>query len=409
MRKIAILLIVFVLPMIGSAQKSFDKLAKMYNDKKGITVVQLEKDLIDLYKRDNLDKEYLDVLKNIKRVNILTASKKRGAKNSVSEHMSAVKKCFSLDKYKLIKSRVDEWSFAKVYLKKDGNKVSELLVINSAYKTTFTLISLKGDFKLSNINKLSYALNIDGLECLNEVSRNNNSARLCQEQKIENFFHGVKSESKQLKKRIKKIKVKKHDFDEESFEEAMENFGEAMEKWGEAFGENFGKAMESLGETLEELEVLDDIDIVDDNDYSVTIKKGGKAVIHMSPDDDSICIIDGTKVKNSKIEDLDSGEINRIRVTKIDNSKDKFMIITTNKKLGKIKKLNDDVLEFSYKGKSYKHNLNSKNFPGFIVNGKKRASLKSVCTKNILQIRPISKDEKKAFDVKANRIIIEIK
>jgi len=403
MKKIAILLIVFVLPMIGSAQKSFDKLAKIYNNKKGITVVQLDKDLIDLYKRESLDKEYLEVLKNIKRVNILTASKSRGAKNSVDEHMNAVKKCFSLDDYKLIKSRVDDWSFAKVYLKKDGDRVSELLVINSAHKTTFTLISLKGDFKLSNINKLSYALNIDGLECLNEVSRNSKSARLCKEQKIENFFHGVKSESKQLKKRIKKIKVKKHDFDEESFEEAMENFGEAMEKWGEAFGENFGKAMESLGETLEELE--DDIDIVDDDDYSVTIKKGGKAVIHMSPDDETICLIDGKKVKSSRIKDLDSGEINRIRVTKF-NKDEKYMIITTKKILGKIKKLNNDVIEFSYKGKSYKYDLNDKDFPGFIFNGKKMSSLKSVNTSNLIQVRPITKDEKKAYEVKENRIII---
>lgn len=407
MKKICVLFVIFVLPMITSAQKNFEKLAEMYKDKKGITVVQLEKDLIDLYKKDNLDKESIEVLKTIDRVNILTASTYSGDNNSVENHLDAVNKCFALDKYKLIKSRVDKWSFAKVYIKKEGDKVSELLVINSARETTFTLIMLGGKFKLSNLNKLSKALNINGLECLNELNTSNSMPVYINSNKNSKYYKNIEKESKELKDKIKSIKINKGDFNEESFEEAMERFGESMEKWGESLGKNIEKVIENLEQQLED---IDDNTIVDDNNYSVTIGKKGKATIHLSPDDNSVCIIDGKKVSNSKIENLNSGDINRIRIVKLDHkNNEKFMVITTNKKIGSVKLLNKESLEFSHNGKTYKYNLNEKNFPGFIVNGKKAKSLQNINTKDILQIRIISEDEKKAFNDSANRIIIEIK
>ena len=420
MKKIIIILAIFLMPFIASAQKNFDKLAREYKNEKGITIVQLDKDLIDLYKRDNLDQEYLDVLKKIKSVNILTASSEMGSATGSNKHLNNVRKCFNLDKYKLIKSRTDQDGFAKVYVKKDGQKISELLVINSAESTSFALIMLSGDLKISNLHKLSYALKIEGLESLSELNTRRpvpfHASRNYQKKQLKK----MKAKSKELKKNLKEISDLK---DEKDFEEAMEEFGEAMEKWGENFGENLENVLEQLGESLEK---ISDNVVIDDENYNITLG-GDKTTIHITPDDDAVCLIDGVKVSNSKIKDLDRGDINRVRIIKRKKNDEKYLIITTNKKIGKLnyrmntstkvsnsksgkdKSSNSEDIKFTYKGKVYKYKVGGKNFAGYILNGKKISSLKNKSTEHLIQIRPISKDEKKAFGIKENRIIIETK
>lgn len=57
------------------------------------------------------------------------------------------------------------------------------------------------------------------------------------------------------------------------------------------------------------------------------------------------------------------------------------------------------------------YNEEDKDFPGYIINGKKKESLhtKWYSKSEIIQIRPISKIEKKAFKTEKDRIVIETK
>jgi hypothetical protein len=406
MKKIIIILAVFMLPLVVSAQKNFDKLIQAYQNDKGVSIVKLDKDLIDLYRRDNLSQEYLDVLKNIERVNILTSSRNSGYNKDIDAQMKQVNDCFNLDKYKLVKSRIDEHGFAKVYIKKYKDRISELLVINSAEQTTFSLIMLSGKFKLSNLDKLSYALNIEGLGSLNELNstRNTSSHKSSFTSKSEQKrqMAELKSQSRKLKTRLKNLKRESHEYNTDDFEETMEDFGEAMAEWGVNFGENLEKAIECLTETISENVMIDD------DSYNISFN-GEKATIHISPEDNDICIIDGIKVPNDKIIELKEGEINRIRVIKRKEYDDNYLIITTHKKIGKISQTIDSQIKFKYKGETYHYDINDKNFPGFIINGKLRNSYEHNSNKQILQIRMISKIEKKAFGVKKDRIMIETK
>lgn len=423
MKKITIILAVFLIPFMTSAQKNFNKLAKAYQNEKGVTIVQLDKDLIDLYKRDNLNKEYLDVLSKIKSVNILTSTHDMGSKDNTTTHLKRVNNCFDLNKYKLIKSRIDQKGFAKVYVKKDGENLSELLVINSADRTSFALIMLTGDLKLSNLHKLSYALDIEGLESLSEIGKNNKKQFYASRNNQEKEIKRIKDESNELKKKLKEIKIKSKNFNEKEFEDAMEELGEAMGEWGENFGDNLEKMLEKLGKGLEQ---ISENVVIDDDNYNISLG-GDKATIHITPDDDAVCLIDGVKVANTKITDLKEGEINRVRIIKRTMTNEKYLLITTHRKIGKmnyqmatdikvtrdkskevINESSEDI-KFTYKGKTYKYNSKDKNFPKFIFNGKKINSLKGKSTSNLIQIRPISKDEKKAFDIKDDRIIIETK
>ena len=60
-------------------------------------------------------------------------------------------------------------------------------------------------------------------------------------------------------------------------------------------------------------------------------------------------------------------------------------------------------------GKEYKYDITQKDFPGFVINGKKTDNLDDVKLDGITQIRPITKAEKEALKCKKDRILIETK
>ncbi len=397
MKKLYLILMLFALPFMVQAQTEFKNLYEIFKDKKGVTIVQLDKDLIDLYKKSYLEKETEELIRKLKTVNILnvTIDKKEYTAEAIDK---LVKKSFNLDNYQIIKSSNYQRGFSKVYVKKSNGKVSNLVVINSGWRE-YNLIFITGEIELNNLSKLAYALNIDGIENLHEVGDSH-----------EHFFHSykglsdediekIKKNAEELKRKFKDEKFfKGENFNSEEFEKYWEDFGKRMEEWGEKLGES----IENMVNTV----------IIDDEDFNISQSRSGKTIIKISPDNESVYIVDGSIVANSKIKEIEAGKINRISVirkSKDGKDKDNYVIIYTGKPCGEFISFQTGILKFRYLGKEYKYDITQKDFPGFVINGKKTDNLDDVKLDGITQIRPITKAEKEALKCKKDRILIETK
>ena len=171
-----------------------------------------------------------------------------------------------------------------------------------------------------------------------------------------------------------------------------------MEEWGEKLGES----IENMVNTV----------IIDDEDFNISQSRSGKTIIKISPDNESVYIVDGSIVANSKIKEIEAGKINRISVirkSKDGKDKDNYVIIYTGKPCGEFISFQTGILKFRYLGKEYKYDITQKDFPGFVINGKKTDNLDDVKLDGITQIRPITKAEKEALKCKKDRILIETK
>lgn len=398
MKRVLLLIAIIVLPFVTLAQSEFKKIHQKFGNMEGVTIVQLDEDLIDLYKRSHIKKETEDMIKKLKSVNILnvTIDKKKNTTESINNSITQI---FKFDTYKLVKSSKYRHGFSKIYVKKKNDKINNLVVINSGWRE-YNLILITGDIDMSSLSKLASALNIEGIDKLHSV--NSREYR---------FFSGdyhslnnedvdrIKREAEAVKRKLREKKFFKGEkFNEKEFEEYWENFGKQMEEWGEKLGES----IENMVHTV----------IVDDDDFNITQSRSGKTTIKISPDNNSVYILDGKKVANSKIKAIEAGKINRISVVKSSKdgkNGDNFIIIYTGKPVGEFISYNAGILRFKYLGKTYKYDSHASNFPGYIINGKKKDYLEKAKTKHIIQIRPITKSEIEAFKCRKQRILIETK
>lgn len=388
MKKYYLILMLLALPFMIHAQTEFKKLYETFKDKKGVTIVQLDKDLIDLYKRSHIKAETEELIRKLKTVNILnvTIDKKEHTAESINK---LVNKSYNFGDYNLIKSSNYHRGFSKVYVKKNNGKVSNLVVINSGWRE-YNLIAITGIIELSSLSKLAFALNIDGIDNLHDVGETRSHYTY--------NYRGLNDEEiEKIKKKAQKFRKQfsTEYFDSEEFEKNMEKWGEIMEEWGEKLGESIENMTHNI--------------IVDDEDFNISQSRSGKTTIKISPDNKSIYIVDGNKVANSKIKEIETGKINRISVLKDGKDKDKdgYVIIYTGKNVGEYISFQAGLLKFKYLGKIYKYDLNSKDFVGFIIDGKKRENLDNVDLDEIIQIRPITSAEKEAYKCKKNRILIQ--
>ncbi|MGB5989075.1 MAG: DUF4252 domain-containing protein [Marinifilaceae bacterium] len=401
MKKTLIILAISLITLMASAQVSFKKFNDTYGNMKGISIVQLDKELIDLYKRDKLSEKDLAILKNIEKVNIFTCSMDDGYEGDIEVLTKKITSSFSGSKYKLVKSKVDNDGFSKVYIKNTDNKKTELIVLRSETKEKTSFIVLGGDIKLSNIYRLTYALRLDGLKDLKEVnksfsSRSHKRKRLIKQEK---FFKGIKDNA-ETNETI--------DTDKEhliSYDRAMDGLKINLNS------SNFDTTMDNFEEILNKCEKKIE-EMIDNSFYMGEHSE----TISVKPGRNSICLLDGVKVKNKTIKKLKSG-INRVHTMRKNKDNEVFTIVTSHKKIGKYitpkggRKIGQSELKFIYNGETYTYSEKEKIFPGYIINGKKKESLytKWYSKSEIIQIRPISKIEKKAFKTEKDRIVIETK
>ena len=153
MRRIFIILsIVSVLPFAANAQLS--KLMSKYHEKNGVTVTQLDKSLYG------------------KTVNILNLDLNQTDPSLSEKAIGQFREILDKpEKYKLIKSRNDEFGKQLIYTHNKNGQVTDLVVWNQNPQQV-DIIELRGDIQLDKIALLSRALNLKGLNSLAALSSN---------------------------------------------------------------------------------------------------------------------------------------------------------------------------------------------------------------------------------------------
>ena len=171
MRRIFIILsIVSVLPFAANAQLS--KLMSKYHEKNGVTVTQLDKSLYGLYQRNNLPPEANELLQKLEEVNILNLDLNQTDPSLSEKAIGQFREILDKpEKYKLIKSRNDEFGKQLIYTHNKNGQVTDLVVWNQNPQQV-DIIELRGDIQLDKIALLSRALNLKGLNSLAALSSN---------------------------------------------------------------------------------------------------------------------------------------------------------------------------------------------------------------------------------------------
>jgi hypothetical protein len=153
----------------SAADKLFDK----YSGKEGFTSVYISKYMFNMFMNLNdstpQNKEMKDVVSRLNSIKILAVddkSKIPAGVNLYQEIMKAVDK----NEYKELMVIKEKDQDVKFLVKENDGKVSELLLVVGG-KGDNVLISIQGDIDMKNISKLAKAMDIQGMEKLEDIDK----------------------------------------------------------------------------------------------------------------------------------------------------------------------------------------------------------------------------------------------
>ncbi|WP_103865641.1 MULTISPECIES: DUF4252 domain-containing protein [Aquimarina] len=178
MKKIAIILILAVLPYVSSAQSAFDK----YEDMKGVSSVVVTSKMfkllskIDIESNDKEVQEYMNLVEKIKNIKVFATEDATVGQKMKADVSSYLKKS-SMEELMRVKS---DGKNVKFYSKpgKDDDHVSELFMFLDGIKESgkgpnTVVLTITGDIDLKQVSKIADHLNVPGGEELKNVKKGN--------------------------------------------------------------------------------------------------------------------------------------------------------------------------------------------------------------------------------------------
>lgn len=170
MKKLIFLIILGTfIPDLFAQNTTVDKLFEKYSGKEGYTTVFISKYMFELFTDldtgDPESKEALDVMSKLDNIKIIVAE---GKQNSQNNFYNEVIKELPVKDYKELMVIQESNQIIKFYIKESNKKISELLMLSGGNDDN-VLISILGDIDLKSIAKISRALNIEGMDQLNNI------------------------------------------------------------------------------------------------------------------------------------------------------------------------------------------------------------------------------------------------
>ncbi|GER59184.1 DUF4252 domain-containing protein [Patiriisocius marinus] len=175
MKKITLILVLLIAPLVAMAQSPFDS----FENDKDVSSVVVTKNMFKLLSKMDLDsndpeaKEYLNMVDNLNDIKIYTTDNPTVAAKMSSTVASYIKSNGSLSELMRVKS---DGQNVKFYSKegKNENFVSELLMfvdgVNEGKPMT-VVMSISGNIDLKQIGKLAEQLNVPGSEELKNIKK----------------------------------------------------------------------------------------------------------------------------------------------------------------------------------------------------------------------------------------------
>jgi len=151
-----------------NAQKPFRQVAGKYSNYNNYFASEVNRKTLQLYvKQKQPAVNVCEVLENIDELKVLSVS--NPDLKSAGDFISEVGKQYNLSSYSPFKVIRKGAQNQLVYLKENGNMISELLVLNTNSEK-MSLVEIKGKIDIKKVALLKDALRIEGLEGLSDVA-----------------------------------------------------------------------------------------------------------------------------------------------------------------------------------------------------------------------------------------------
>lgn len=252
MKTIAIILLTALLAIPAWSQELFSTLTEKFSDREGFSATNLTRDMFDLYlkkKQVEADSPVYETIKKLNNILVVSLSNvpsgKEGEKTAdvLPEMHKGILDYYKNLSFTLFKTENRNGEDLKVFLKKNGEKVSAMSVV-SATATKVSVIELSGDIDLANISELNKALNIRGLENLYKVNGQPGNVEFGQNFDFGNFHYKF-SPDQQFQIQMQADQIRKlaeehaRQFDLKNFEftEKQKEFAEKQKEMAEKYRE----------------------------------------------------------------------------------------------------------------------------------------------------------------------------
>lgn len=154
--------LVTILPL----QAQVGKEMKAFRNKDGITVTMLNPSLYSLYKQGDLSLPAEEALKDIKEINVMQVDIKRATPKVVEEISQRITPIVENEaKYTLVRSHRGAYSQEFLYVTQHEERITSL-VLWSEDVETLSIVELKGNIQLDNVDEIANALKVKGLDRL---------------------------------------------------------------------------------------------------------------------------------------------------------------------------------------------------------------------------------------------------
>ncbi len=171
MKKIVIAFILMLMPALFFGQSAFDK----FDGKDGVTAIIVSKKMFQLIGNVEMDKndkeaqQYFDLIKKLDNLKVFTTSDGKAIADMKSTVASYLKK-YPLEELMRIN---ESGKTIKIYVKTGASEsqVLELLMFMEGGKDETVLMSLTGNFDLSEISILTDKMNLPGGKELKKASK----------------------------------------------------------------------------------------------------------------------------------------------------------------------------------------------------------------------------------------------
>ncbi len=178
MKKLAIILVLAVLPYVSNAQSYFDKYENMRDVTSMVMTSKMFKLLskIDFESKDKETQQYLSLVENINNIKVFVTENQK-INDQMRVDVQSYLKSSSLDELMRVKS--DNGDNIKFYIKPGSSEdfVKELFMYlegNDGKNTPKTVIlTITGNIDLKQVSKLANDLNIPGGKELKNVKKGN--------------------------------------------------------------------------------------------------------------------------------------------------------------------------------------------------------------------------------------------
>ncbi|MFR1241552.1 MAG: DUF4252 domain-containing protein [Butyricimonas faecihominis] len=372
--------LVTILPL----QAQVGKEMKAFRNKDGITVTMLNPSLYSLYKQGDLSLPAEEALKDIKEINVMQVDIKRATPKVVEEISQRITPIVENEaKYTLVRSHRGAYSQEYLYVTQHEERITSL-VLWSEDAETLSIVELKGNIQLDNVDEIANALKVKGLDRLAYINTPTDQ---------------VASGSDFIKKLEERFGIKRDSiFGKDPFGSFRESFGsmDDMLKKAEEMFRDMGPMFRANQTWVWEVKPTV-------GSYS----GNGKTRIKVNAKNSEVSyVIDGIEYAADSLKNGIPDEIATVNmITSPTNAKKSYVVINTKQKKGQFISYANGVLKYKYNKQEYTLNPEKLEEPALIINNRLTRSF-NIDPVQIIQIRPVSELERQLLGAPSAQVII---